>query len=105
MLSKNGVIQAYTMQTLVSTSTSLTCLYRVKPKFFVSGSEDCTLKIWTMPDDLDLSVPKEIHAAVTEKAHDKTISSVAVAPNDKFIASGSMDKTAKVEHTNIDLVL
>jgi WD40 repeat protein len=62
----------------------------------VSGSEDCTLKLWLMSDVLDPSVTKEMHAAVTEKAHDKTICSVVVAPNDKFIASGSMDKTAKV---------
>lgn len=66
------------------------------PKFFVSGSEDCTLKLWTIPDDLDTSETKEVHAQVTEIAHQKTITSVAVAPNDKFIASGSMDKTAKV---------
>ncbi|XP_060581284.1 transducin beta-like protein 3 [Ruditapes philippinarum] len=69
---------------------------KVKPKFFVSGSEDCTLKLWLMSDVLDPSVTKEMHAAVTEKAHDKTICSVVVAPNDKFIASGSMDKTAKL---------
>lgn len=71
---------------------------RLAPKFFVSGSEDCTLKLWTVPDDLDTSVTKEIHALVTEMAHQKTITSVAVAPNDKFIASGSMDKIAKVIH-------
>lgn len=29
-------------------------------------------------------------------AHDKDINAVAVAPNDKFIATGSQDKTAKV---------
>lgn len=49
-----------------------------------------------LPTDLDPAVTTEIHAVVTEKAHDKTISSVVVAPNDKFVATGSMDKTAKV---------
>ena len=70
---------------------------RAKAKFFVSGSEDCTLKLWLLSDVIDSDVTKEMHAAVTEKAHDKTICSVAVAPNNKFIASGSMDKTAKVK--------
>ncbi|KAL4239924.1 Transducin (beta)-like 3 [Mactra antiquata] len=69
---------------------------RVKPTFFVSGSEDCTLKLWTIPPKMDSSIITEIHSSVTEKAHDKTICSVAVAPNDKFIASGSSDKTAKL---------
>jgi len=66
----------------------------------VSGSEDCTLKLWSLPSEFDHAVTMEIHAVVTEKAHDKTISSVVVAPNDKFIATGSMDKTAKVLYTN-----
>ena len=70
--------------------------YRLKPSFFVSGSEDQTLKLWRVPAD-----PSELHgtdiaATHTERAHDKEICSVTVAPNDKFIASGSMDKTAKV---------
>ncbi|XP_045215018.2 transducin beta-like protein 3 [Mercenaria mercenaria] len=78
---------------------------RAKPKFFVTGSEDCTLKLWEMPDDLDPVVTKEMHANVTEKAHDKTICSVVVAPNDKFIASGSMDKTAKLwKASNLSLI-
>ncbi len=32
----------------------------------------------------------------TSKAHDKDVNSVCVSPNDKLIASGSSDKTAKV---------
>lgn len=51
-----------------------------------------------LPSDLDPSITTEIHAAITEKAHEKTISSVVVAPNDKFVATGSMDKTAKVRN-------
>lgn len=76
-------------------------LFRLKAKFFISGSEDCTLKLWMLPSDLDPAVTMEIHAVVTERAHEKTISSVVVAPNDKFVATGSMDKTAKVCKTKI----
>lgn len=32
----------------------------------------------------------------TEIAHEKDINSVSVSPNDKLIATGSQDKTAKV---------
>lgn len=68
----------------------------MKPTFFVSGSEDQTLKLWKIPKDCDESETADIQAAFTERAHDKEICSVVVAPNDKYIASGSMDKTAKV---------
>jgi U3 small nucleolar RNA-associated protein 13 len=33
---------------------------------------------------------------LTEIAHDKDINSVCISPNDKLIATGSQDKTAKV---------
>ena len=69
---------------------------RTKPAFFVSGSEDQTLKLWNVPVDVSDTQDVEIHAAFTERAHDKEINSLVVAPNDKFFASGSMDKTAKV---------
>ncbi|XP_052781403.1 transducin beta-like protein 3 [Mya arenaria] len=69
---------------------------RLKAGFFVTGSEDSTLKVWQLPSDLSTTVTMEIQATMTEKAHEKTISSVCIAPNDKFIATGSMDKTAKI---------
>ncbi|KAF7237458.1 Transducin beta-like protein 3, partial [Varanus komodoensis] len=37
---------------------------------------------------------------LTEKAHDKDINSVAVSPNDKLIATGSQDRTAKLWTSN-----
>ena len=67
----------------------------------VSGSQDLTLKMWTLPsetsgDETDQQRPGTMTARLTEKAHDKDINSVTVSPNDKLIASGSQDKTAKV---------
>ena len=35
-------------------------------------------------------------AKVTVKAHDKSINAVCVSPNDKLVASGSMDKLIKL---------
>lgn len=37
-----------------------------------------------------------LNVDVTEIAHDKDINSVSVSPNDRLIATGSQDKTAKV---------
>uniref|UniRef100_A0A6Q2X9S5 U3 small nucleolar RNA-associated protein 13 C-terminal domain-containing protein n=1 Tax=Esox lucius TaxID=8010 RepID=A0A6Q2X9S5_ESOLU len=51
---------------------SITCS-RMKESFLVSGSQDCTIKVWDLPD----TVPEtdsdilELSARVTEKAHDK----------------------------------
>uniref|UniRef100_A0A6Q2YI19 U3 small nucleolar RNA-associated protein 13 C-terminal domain-containing protein n=1 Tax=Esox lucius TaxID=8010 RepID=A0A6Q2YI19_ESOLU len=76
---------------------SITCS-RMKESFLVSGSQDCTIKVWDLPD----TVPEtdsdilELSARVTEKAHDKDVNSVAVSPNDKLLASGSQDRLAKL---------
>ncbi|KAL3875489.1 hypothetical protein ACJMK2_033435 [Sinanodonta woodiana] len=67
---------------------------KVKPSFVVSGSQDCTLKLWDVSFDADPA--GMLHARYTEKAHDKDINSVAVSPNDKFVATGSQDKTTKL---------
>jgi WD40 repeat protein len=42
-----------------------------------------------------------LNVDVTEIAHDKDINSVSVSPNDRFIATGSQDKTAKVSFVPI----
>lgn len=66
----------------------------------VSGSQDLTIKLWTLPAEWSGKGsdqgPVSLTAKLTEKAHDKDINSVTVSPNDKLIASGSQDKTAKV---------
>nr|XP_054606507.1 transducin beta-like protein 3 [Nothobranchius furzeri] len=71
---------------------------RMKASFIVTGSQDCTLKVWDLPAEFS-RVATEIHQLrprSTEKAHDKDINSITVSPNDKLLASGSQDRTAKL---------
>lgn len=47
----------------------------------------------------------QAQARLTQRAHDKDVNSVSVAPNDKFFATGSQDKTAKVLCEKLFVVL
>ncbi|XP_062501857.1 transducin beta-like protein 3 [Corticium candelabrum] len=74
--------------------------------FLVSGSEDFTLKHWDAKslEKLLENSPKKLVCSWTQKAHDKAINTVAVSPNDKLIATGSQDRTAKVWSSTGSLV-
>ncbi|KAK6476051.1 transducin beta-like protein 3 [Huso huso] len=76
---------------------SISCS-RMKQSFVVSGSQDCTIKVWDLPESLATrgGGPEVLHARVTEKGHDKDINSIAISPNDKLLATGSQDRTAKL---------
>ncbi|ESW27427.1 hypothetical protein PHAVU_003G200800 [Phaseolus vulgaris] len=68
-----------------------------KRDFFVSGSSDHTLKVWSMDGLSDnMTLPINLKAKAVVAAHDKDINSVAVAPNDTLVCSGSQDRTACV---------
>ncbi|XP_068606297.1 transducin beta-like protein 3 [Brachionichthys hirsutus] len=71
---------------------------RLKASFIVSGSQDCTVKVWPLPADWDTAGDNvhQLTPRTTEKAHDKDVNSVAVSPNDKLLASGCQDRTAKL---------
>ncbi|XP_048408643.1 transducin beta-like protein 3 [Stegostoma tigrinum] len=74
---------------------------RLKEGFIISGSQDCTLKLWNLKKSLEINSekaaePEILHADLTEKVHDKDINSVVVSPNDKLVATGSQDRTAKL---------
>jgi len=69
----------------------------------VTGGMDTTVKMWEIPDNLDTDNIISLKSKFTEKAHSKDINSIAISPNDKFIATGSQDKTAKVGIVHIQL--
>lgn len=60
--------------------------------FFVSGSTDCTLKVWSFDGLLNGDSNLKVKAAAA--SHDKDINSIAIAPNDSLVCSGSQDRTA-----------
>lgn len=97
----------------------------------MTGSQDCTVKLWPLPEALlsKSTVPDGgpvlLQAQATQRCHEKVtthstlgrgcsralagmrvqaaacsrqqdINSVAVAPNDKLLATGSQDRTAKL---------
>ncbi|KZV38388.1 transducin beta-like protein 3 [Dorcoceras hygrometricum] len=65
--------------------------------FFVSGSSDRTLKVWSLDGDSDdVKENSNLKVKAVVAAHDKDINSLAVAPNDSLICSGSQDRTACV---------
>ncbi|MBN3316249.1 TBL3 protein, partial [Atractosteus spatula] len=77
---------------------SISCS-RMKESFVASGSQDCTVKVWELPESLrskEGGGVEALTARVTEKGHDKDVNSVAVSPNDKLLASGSQDRTTKL---------
>ncbi|MEQ2189558.1 hypothetical protein GOODEAATRI_026499, partial [Goodea atripinnis] len=74
---------------------SISCS-RMKASFVVTGSQDCTVKVWDLPAEFPGAEIHQLSPRTTEKAHDKDVNSVAVSPNDKLLASGSQDRTAKL---------
>lgn len=79
--------------------------FSIGSAFFVTGSSDKTLKMWSLKSlaasykpegkSVDITVVTSMGAV---KAHDKDVNALAVSPNDRFIASASQDKLIKVWH-------
>ncbi|XP_054246864.1 transducin beta-like protein 3 [Indicator indicator] len=76
---------------------------RLKESFVVTSSQDCTIKIWDIPEALTsrakaalVSSPETLRARVTERGHDQDVNSLAVSPNDRLLATGSQDRLAKL---------
>lgn len=74
-----------------------------RPPFIASGSVDRTLKIWAFPGESDVTPMTTLRVITTECGHDKDINSIAIAPNNKVLVTGSQDKTAKVWKIDDDL--
>ncbi|PNF27952.1 Transducin beta-like protein 3, partial [Cryptotermes secundus] len=77
-------------------SVGSVALSQLSASFFLSVSQDLCLKLWKIPKKLNSDEVQILNVDVTEIAHDKDINSVSVSPNDKLIATGSQDKTAKL---------
>ncbi|XP_063995708.1 transducin beta-like protein 3 [Diachasmimorpha longicaudata] len=78
-------------------SVGSVALSQASAKFFVSVSQDQCLKLWQLPDKLTtVDSGCTLNAAHTVLAHQKDINCAVVSPNDKLIATGSQDKTAKL---------
>lgn len=91
-------------------------IFQTSFKFFVSVSQDLCLKLWNLQNDIEfkgkhnvcyellflildiiyLIIIGSLNVIHTTLAHQKDINSVTISPNDKLIATGSQDKTAKV---------
>jgi len=66
-------------------------------KFMFTGSQDRTIKMWDL-SGVHLNSPQETRckSLTTHKAHEKDINALDVSPNDRLLASGSQDRTAKL---------
>ncbi|KAJ4446143.1 hypothetical protein ANN_12835 [Periplaneta americana] len=69
---------------------------QLSASFFLSVSQDSCLKLWKVPKKFSKDEIQTLNVDSTEIAHEKDINSVCVSPNDKLIATGSQDKTAKL---------
>eukprot|EP00736_Rhodelphis_marinus_P006659 Rmarinus@m.11678 len=73
-------------------------------KFVASVSNDRTLKLWNLKKiaaGVD-GETVELPTLCTLPAHDKGINAVAVAPNDRYIASASHDKSIKLWSVDVE---
>ncbi|XP_039142084.1 transducin beta-like protein 3 [Dioscorea cayenensis subsp. rotundata] len=62
--------------------------------FFVSGSCERMIRVWSLDGVSDAYHESTLKVKAFVAAHDKDINSLAVAPNDSLLCSGSEDRTA-----------
>lgn len=78
------------------------CWPHLDNSFVLSVSTDCTLKMWNMknlpPPGPDGIVQLMVSGAT--KAHTSDVNCVAISPDDKIYATGSLDKTIKLWEFN-----
>lgn len=62
------------------------------PSFVITGSQDLTVKRWSVPQRKG-DIAKALY---TRKAHDKDINAIDVSPDNRMFATASQDRTAKI---------
>ena len=68
-------------------------------RFLMTASQDRTIKMWdltSLPLDEIPEEPIKPRSLATLRAHEKDINALDLAPNDRFLASGSQDKLVKI---------
>ena len=82
--------------------TAVSVCKKIASGFMLSGSEDSFVKVWRIPKSLiqgnvnEVTPGQQLVSMASVKVHDKDVNSIAVAPNDQLIATGSKDKTCKL---------
>ncbi|KAL8831981.1 MAG: hypothetical protein Q9191_000543 [Dirinaria sp. TL-2023a] len=67
------------------------------PTFFLTGSQDRTIKRWNVAQSLSTKEADAAHKALyTRKAHDRDINAISVNHNSTLFASASQDRTVKI---------
>ena len=70
------------------------------PPFLITGSQDKTVKRWSISPKQDFKTEKKAPKALyTRKAHDKDINAIAINHTSTLFASASQDRTVKVWST------
>ncbi|GAB1300680.1 Transducin beta-like protein 3 [Apodemus speciosus] len=88
-------------------SVGTVCCSRLKESFLVTGSQDCTVKLWPLPEALLSkntaadSGPTLLQAQTTQRCHDKLghrrgLWNVQFSPMDQVLATASADGTIKL---------
>lgn len=85
-------------------SVGAVAVSRRERSFVITASQDRTAKLWDLASLLASPPTSSSSGAAlpparsltTQKIHDKDINALDVSPNDKLLASGSQDRTAKL---------
>jgi U3 small nucleolar RNA-associated protein 13 len=68
-----------------------------KGGFMFTASQDRTIKMWDLAAlDVDAEEPAKLRSLATLHIADKDINALDIAPNDRFLVSGSQDKLVKI---------
>ena len=94
LVNSDGIIQC--LSKIEGHTHAVSCLSacRITNNVFASGSEDCTLKIWSVKKVKKKGIVTTVKC--TAIAHQKPLNCVCVSPNDRLVATGAQDKLAKL---------